>query len=282
MALTAGAAGAVLFALAGTAEAVTIQAAKTVKAGQTTTVTVVAPGADHCMLTVPGQHSRPAFLGNGTKVAFVFRIAKNARGAYKVSATCDTTTVNTRIKVKNRRKRGSRALNLAYGLIKGSSVDATDEDAATPAETPITADSPEVDAFYQRWFANMTGGGGCQGWIFRKRPDIVEKLERTKLAQWIAAGKPGDYDIAFGNPNSWVGLAPAAGLTVSNTPTVGSVVVWPRTHRTPNGHVGYVESVAADGSFSTSDMNINGVPYSMGYYSFAPADIARYGLLFIS
>jgi len=144
LALTAGIAAAGLLGLATTAQAaITVQAAKTVNAGRTTSVTVIAPGSEQCTLTVPGSHSRPAFLGNGTKVAFSFRVAKTARGSYKVSVTCDTITKNTKVKVKGR-KRGVRSLALTSGLIAGKTLDATDSSA--PAVPP----APELDAVQAR------------------------------------------------------------------------------------------------------------------------------------
>jgi len=283
LALTAGIAAAGLLGLATSAQAVTVQAAKTVEAGRTTAVTVVAPGSEQCTLTVPGSHSRPAFLDNGTKVAFSFRVAKTARGSYKVSATCDTTTANTRIKVKGR-KRGTRSLALTSGVISGKALDATGDSTSTSDSAANDSTAAEVDSYYQRWFANATYGGACQDWVNQKRHDIVEKIERAKLAEWIAAGKPGSsYDSAVGNVSYWLTYAHRAGLSVSASPSSGSVVVWPAgSDAAPKGHVGYVESVNADGSFVSSDMNINGVPYSMATSTVSAADIARYGLQFIS
>ena len=72
----------------------------------------------------------------------------------------------------------------------------------------------------------------------------------------------------FGNAWEWYGQAQAYGYPVGQQARVGAVAVWDQ-RMSGYGHVGYVESVQADG-FTVSEMNYNGwnqvdsrfVPYS--------------------
>jgi N-acetylmuramoyl-L-alanine amidase len=70
----------------------------------------------------------------------------------------------------------------------------------------------------------------------------------------IAAGKP--LPTNLGNANTWYGRAAGLGMSVGTQPRVGAVI-WHRPGYQSGflGHVGYVESVKADGSIVVSDMN---------------------------
>lgn len=69
-----------------------------------------------------------------------------------------------------------------------------------------------------------------------------------------AAGRPIPSNL--GNASTWKALAIRAGLAVGNTPQAGAVIWTPP--RDYYGHVGYVESVNADGSVNVSEMNTKG------------------------
>jgi surface antigen len=69
-----------------------------------------------------------------------------------------------------------------------------------------------------------------------------------------AAGHPIPSNL--GNASTWKALAIRAGLPVGNVPQAGAVIWTPP--RDYYGHVGYVESVNADGSVNVSEMNTKG------------------------
>ena len=60
----------------------------------------------------------------------------------------------------------------------------------------------------------------------------------------------------LGNASTWKVLGQRAGLGVGNTPAAGAIIWTPP--RDYYGHVGYVESVDADGTVHVSDMNVAG------------------------
>ncbi len=59
----------------------------------------------------------------------------------------------------------------------------------------------------------------------------------------------------LGNANTWAILAASFGIATGSTPQVGAAAV---KHSGPPGHVAFVESVNADGSFWISEMNSYG------------------------
>ncbi len=69
-----------------------------------------------------------------------------------------------------------------------------------------------------------------------------------------AAGRP--IPANLGNASTWKVLAGRAGFAVGNVPQAGAVIWTPP--RDYYGHVGYVESVNADGSVNVSEMNVVG------------------------
>ena len=69
-----------------------------------------------------------------------------------------------------------------------------------------------------------------------------------------AAGRPIPSNL--GNASTWKVLAQRAGFAVGNAPQAGAVIWTPP--RDYYGHVGYVESVNADGSVNISEMNTAG------------------------
>ncbi len=81
------------------------------------------------------------------------------------------------------------------------------------------------------------GRGQCTQWAWYKRQDLPSTL---------------------GNANTWAARAAAAGFTVNRTPSAGAIF---QTSSGWYGHVGYVESVNADGSITVTEMNYNYRPY---------------------
>lgn len=79
--------------------------------------------------------------------------------------------------------------------------------------------------------------GQCTQWAWSKRQDLPSML---------------------GNASAWAANAAAAGFVVNRTPSAGAVF---QTSSGWYGHVGYVESVNADGSIVVTEMNYNYSPY---------------------
>lgn len=69
-----------------------------------------------------------------------------------------------------------------------------------------------------------------------------------------AAGNPVPSNL--GNASTWRALAQRAGFAVGNVPQAGAVIWTPP--RDYYGHVGYVDSVDADGTVHVSEMNVAG------------------------
>jgi surface antigen len=74
---------------------------------------------------------------------------------------------------------------------------------------------------------------------------------------WVAQKR---YIPWRGNAAEWWWTARPFGVTEGATPRVGAVMVMGVSGTSPQGHVGYVESVNANGSFVVSEMNWWGVP----------------------
>ncbi len=107
---------------------------------------------------------------------------------------------------------------------------------------PVAAASaPAVTRSYSKAPVNSTSyyvGGGmwCTDYVHAKRPDVP----------------------VYGNAGySWIRAAQAQGKATGTTPQSGAVAV-------QNGHVAYVESVNADGSYVVSEMGWN---YRAGNYN---------------
>lgn len=73
----------------------------------------------------------------------------------------------------------------------------------------------------------------------------------AKTLPWIPGG--------LGDAYQWIANAKAKGLQVSNTPVVGSVVVYGQGNGYSQfGHVAVVQSLNSDGTFNVSEMNFAG------------------------
>lgn len=80
-------------------------------------------------------------------------------------------------------------------------------------------------------------------------------------------------DTGNGNAKNWASLAQKQGLSVTEKPQVGSVVVWPSMGQ--YGHVAYVEGINKDGSINVSEMN-----YQPGKYT-TRSNVSTSGAQFI-
>lgn len=83
----------------------------------------------------------------------------------------------------------------------------------------------------------------------------------TSYVAWCLSSRNGLSDFSnwyggahFGDAGSWVSAAQSIGLTVNQTPAVGSVACWNNSGR---GHVAWVKQVNSDGTAVTDEYNWN-------------------------
>lgn len=98
---------------------------------------------------------------------------------------------------------------------------------------------------------------------------------------WWAANRRAQIGRAIpsnlGNASTWKVLAQRAGLGVGNAPAAGAVIWTPP--RDYYGHVGFVESVNADGSVNVSEMNVVGWG-RVSRKTLSPAEAAAYSYIY--
>ncbi len=129
---------------------------------------------------------------------------------------------------------------------------------ARPAYSATYAVSGSIQGFTASFGGNGYDYGYCTWYVANKR---------------AADGKPIPSNL--GHASTWKLRAQAAGYSVGSVPAVGAIA-WKVPHDY-YGHVAYVESVNADGSFTISEMNVVGwnristqtiSPAGLGSYSF--------------
>ncbi len=108
--------------------------------------------------------------------------------------------------------------------------------ARTPASVPSSAGVPSSPAGPPSGTGNGFSYGYCTWYVAHKR-----------------------YIPWRGNAAEWWWTARAFGAAEGATPRPGAVMVMGYSGTSPQGHVGYVESVNPDGSFVVSEMNWWGV-----------------------
>jgi surface antigen len=133
-----------------------------------------------------------------------------------------------------------------------------------PTEPPYDPSNPEGQAPWSaaNYFEN------CAYWAAEKRPDIDQ----------AAIGRYG-YPLAPHGAWNWAPDAEHAGYSVTHTPAVGDIAVWPPEYEgaSAGGHVSYVEAVEPEGAVVVSEMGFNGA----GASQWLSASVAA-GLSFIS
>lgn len=98
------------------------------------------------------------------------------------------------------------------------------------------------------------GAGQCTQWAWYNRQDLPSNL---------------------GNANTWAARAAAMGYTVNRTPAAGAIF---QTSSGWYGHVGYVESVNADGSIVITEMNY-GVNYRVIRSTIPAASVGNFNYI---
>lgn len=117
--------------------------------------------------------------------------------------------------------------------------------AAPVASKPSTARAHVAKSTGSRSY-NTGNGWWCTDYVHSKRPDVP----------------------IYGNAGySWISAAKADGKATGSTPQAGAIAVMP-------GHVAYVESVNADGTYTVSEMGWN---YKAGNYNIRTVSPGAFG-----
>ena len=98
------------------------------------------------------------------------------------------------------------------------------------------------------------GAGQCTTWGWIKRPDLA---------------------FLRANANRWDDMARAAGLLVDKNPAAGAIF---QTDSGWYGHVGYVESVNADGSINVSERNYSGC-YGVLFSTIPASEVGKFNYI---
>lgn len=115
-----------------------------------------------------------------------------------------------------------------------------------PAPTTQVATSHAVGVSSGSRSYNTGNGMWCTDYVHMKRPDVP----------------------IYGNAGyNWISAAQASGKATGSTPQAGAIAVMP-------GHVAYVESVNADGSYVVSEMGWN---YQAGVYNIRTVQPGAFG-----
>ncbi|WP_231129443.1 CHAP domain-containing protein [Bifidobacterium choloepi] len=113
------------------------------------------------------------------------------------------------------------------------------------------------------WAGNTAPYGQCTWWAYERRVQLGLPIGST-----------------FGNGRDWANTARARGYSVSNTPTVGAVIVFQPGQAGADGtygHVGIVESIDAAGNVTISESNVAGLgAISFRTFSAAQASLFQY------
>jgi surface antigen len=192
-------------------------------------------------------------------------------GSYRVTMTCSGLAPQQlvlRVRQPHSRNHHVRARLYPWRLVVlGTHMrPLSAEEAWATAKQRWAQEAPSILAGY--------ANGQCTDWAAQKRPDVIEKVYEASVVADLLHQPPPPQ---LGDAQTWATVAADVGMSVSDTPAAGALVVWQEGVEGANaatGHVGYVESVSADGStFSTSEMN-DGGPYVMGYRTLATALVA--------
>ncbi len=95
-------------------------------------------------------------------------------------------------------------------------------------------------------------GASVSGLSFRPFWTLGDRYRTDGNCTWWAWFKRPDLPAWSGNANDWLDNAEGDNIPTGMTPYAGAIV---SLNRSPAGHVAYVESVSADGSFYISQMD---------------------------
>jgi surface antigen len=248
---------------------------KTVKAGDRVRFFATVDHVDTCAAHLNGSVRWLDHAARFDRVEVSVDVPPRAKpGTYSIMLRCSgAAPVRLRMTVHSTRHSVKTLTSFGKGLnVFGAHVrPLTNEEAALKARERWLAEGPTILAAYR--------SGQCTDWAAQKRPDVVQRVfEAGVVAELLKTTPPSP----LGNAQNWAAVAASVGMTVSEWPVPGALVVWREGVEgaaAETGHVGYVESVSADGStFSDSSMNVGGL-YRMGYRTRPSAPVP--GRLFI-
>lgn len=104
--------------------------------------------------------------------------------------------------------------------------------------------------------------GNCTWWAAMRRSQISEPIPNT-----------------WGNAATWAERAQTDGYLVDHTPSYGAIMQTPYVDN-GLGHVAFVESVGADGSWAISEMNVKGLDV-VDNRTLTAADAANFNFIHI-
>ena len=148
---------------------------------------------------------------------------------------------------------------------------------AAPQSAAQQAAWADARAQWARWGKSLLSdfrNGQCTDLAARSRPDVVERIYEQV---WASADLHNDPNPTFPgmDARSWSGLARRAGLTVSDSPTVGALVVWQpgiEGADVPSGHIGVVTAVSG-AIFTAREENV-GKPYHYGVRTLSTSPVS--------
>lgn len=242
---------------------------KQVRPGGRASFALAFPTRSECSASFAGRElslETDEFEGMELRVS----VARRARpGTYTVTVSCQGSPparFSVKVQALRNRPRHFAIPGVRFSVQHKSSRTPSLAEAAAAAHARWLSEGPQILEGFR--------SGQCTDWAAQKRPDVVQRVfETTVIAELLHQPEPPQ----LGGAQVWTAAAAAAGLTVSDRPRAGALVVWQEGVEGANattGHVGYVESVSADGStFSTSEMNFGG-PYQMGYRELSTVPVA--------
>lgn len=192
------------------------------------------------------------------RLAWVWRVPARARSAiWMVTATCGTSQVVARLRVRGvRRRKAVLAVARAIRVLQyGGSFHSADDSLLGPILGLATTWWQQTGGEILAGFQSGVAAGQCTSYAAAKRPDIIERVDLRAYARVLLAG--GGRLAVDWAAKDWGENAREAGLPTGRVPEAGAVVVFqPGVYGAfADGHVAFVNAVRLDGSFTISEMH---------------------------
>jgi surface antigen len=278
--------------------------ARHARPGERVTFSAAVSGARTCTVRAGAVHTT-ANVSGASQIRVSLRVARRARaGAWRISIACPPLPArNVALSVRRSGNRGSASRQLVAGAIHvevtartrprrpTAPTTLTAPRAPSGASTPPAVAVPmsEADALarahgdwgiYGAGYLAVFRNGQCTDWAAQKRADIVEQATVRLWADHFM-GQP-DLGISW-DGGFWDDMARAARLPVGTVPKAGALVTFDpgvMGADLTTGHIAYVESVNADGTFTISEMNAP-LAGDVTYRSIPTAAVAQGGVNFV-
>jgi surface antigen len=235
-----------------------------IRQGGTGALDINALGARACQLSFAGptgRHAGPFVVrASARHVQWHWRVPANAaRGAWTASAACAASSSKLRS--------GRSARIVEHLSVVGARTGSNSIVALGSLRSVVSRSQPSGRA--AAGGGNVVGLGGahnpfpygqCTYHAYEDRPDVYDfavahGVPRGGTATGTRYGGIPDY---WWNAWRWLSNAQRVGIPTGTTPVRGALVVFPRGYGgSAVGHIAYVESVNADGSYVVSERNWN-------------------------